>query len=134
MPKGAETPITIYEIAGIGGPYNVALEDRDDAMVRPESRFRVRVQEVRDGASPIGGLTYGVLAFSKTGLEIEANPPLKVFDSVRIRLDDGSDQLRRAVADGMVTPQPNSRDRATRIRFTSVPPEFAGYLEGLRRR
>jgi hypothetical protein len=56
------------------------------------------------------------------------------LDDVRIRLDEGSDQLRRAAAQGKVTRHRNGRAGGTWIRFTSIPPEVAGYLEGLRRR
>jgi adenylate cyclase len=33
VPKGAETPLTIFEVGGIRDPYNLALADKDPALV-----------------------------------------------------------------------------------------------------
>jgi adenylate cyclase len=33
LPKGAETPLMIYEIGGIAGEYNLALEGKDPNLV-----------------------------------------------------------------------------------------------------
>lgn len=42
IPKGAETPVRIYEVGGIGAPYHLVLEENDPAPVALKKKVPLR--------------------------------------------------------------------------------------------
>ena len=46
LPKGAQTPLRIYEVGGIGGHYNLALEAKDPALVTLTREIPLRYTEL----------------------------------------------------------------------------------------
>ncbi len=130
-PKGVETPVDIYEIGGIAGPFSVAL-DRADQELTPVPRELYIDYEVVLGKHVFGSSGAArVLSFSRTELVTERIRGLKPFDDIRIVLRAGSPQLRRMWVYAKTVEMDPDGKSPTRMRFTSVPPEVLGYLEGL---
>jgi adenylate cyclase len=128
--KGFSEPITVYEVGGIAGRYNLALERADEpaaALVEALEASWVRLSGKQvEGAEVPGAIT----AVSCTGVRIEPASGLRLMDDVRVNLTKGSAYITRSDIYAKVS---ELEDGGATLRFTSVPPEILAYFEGLRR-
>ncbi len=127
--KGLSAPLVIYEVGGIGGPYGLALEKRDEALKPLRQSLVVRWELV---SGKHGGDLRGesrVSRLSRTGIEIASAGALHALDDVRLNLVEGSAYVRRGDVYAKVVGQ---SDGVARMRFTAIPPEIVTYFEGLR--
>ena len=131
LPKGAPSPIVIYEVGGIGGRYNVALTSADQALRRPPCELHVEWTTLAGKHVTAGAHRSPVLGLSETGLELADGRSLAPFDDVRLKLVQGSTQIRGTELYGKVVAVGTEDRRSAHIRFTAVPPEILTYIEGL---
>jgi len=131
LPKGASSPIVIHEIGGIGGRYNVALTSADQALRRPPCELQVEWTMLAGKHVTIGVHRSPVLGLSGTGIELAGGDSLAPFDDVRLKLAQGSTQIRGMELYGKVVAVSTERQQNAHIRFTAVPPEILTYIEGL---
>jgi class 3 adenylate cyclase len=131
LPKGASSPIVIHEVGGIGGRYNVALTAADQAFRPPPCELQVEWTAVAGKHLAGGTHRSAVLGLSATGLELADGYVLAAFDDVRLKLAQGSTQVRSTDLYGKVVAVGTEGPQSARIRFTAVPPEILTYIEGL---
>lgn len=131
LPKGAAGPIVIYEVGGIGGQYNVALTSADQALRRPPCELHVEWTALAGKHVTGGAHRSEVLGLSGTGLELADGHSLAPFDDVRLKLMQGSTQIRGTELYGKVVAVGTESQPSAHIRFTAVPPEILTYIEGL---
>jgi adenylate cyclase len=131
-PKGSTRPLRVFEIGGIGSPYNLALEKQDMDMVTlarsipiycfPEGGEDIR-QKKAEGH---------MVRLSKAGCEVEFKDSVPTFTNIRVNFADVDDDLGNKDFYGKVMGQfVNSGGRYV-IRFTSTPPEVNAYLKAHR--
>jgi class 3 adenylate cyclase len=131
LPKGAPGRIVIYEVAGIAGRYNVALTTADQPLRPPPCELQVEWTPLAGKHITAGAQRCPVLGLSGTGLELADGRALAPFDDVRLKLTQGSTQVRGTELYGKVVAVGADGQRSARIRFTAVPPEILTYIEGL---
>src|SRR5262245_26518237 len=131
LPKGASSPIVIYEVGGIGGRYNVALTSADQALRRPPCELHLEWTTLAGKHVTAGAHRSPVLGLSETGLELADGRSLAPFDDVRLKLVQGSTQIRGTELYGKVVAVGTEDRRSAHIRFTAIPPEILTYIEGL---
>ncbi len=131
LPKGASSPIVIYEVGGIAGQYNVALTSADQALRRPPCELHVEWTMLAGKHVTVGAHRSPVLALSGTGLELADGDSLAPFDDVCLKLVQGSPQIRDSELYGKVVAVGTESQRSAHIRFTAVPPEILTYIEGV---
>ena len=128
VPKGAETPLRIYEVGGISGPYNLALEEetRDPLMLSRPIQLKYRVLE---GKNVVGKQLQGVIMglSGKVARMVFPEPPA-LYSNLKMSLDAGSEKLSARHFYGKVI-QNTGEDGACVIRFTSMPPEVDSYFQ-----
>jgi len=133
LPKGAETPLRIYEVGGIAGQYNLALEEKEPSFVTLERQVPIRCA-VLDGKE-VGkkGLGGVIVRLSKKSAEITIDEPVDLMTNLKMNLGGLEDEL--AVKDfyGKVIESSGERQLTHLIRFTAVPPEMDYYFQALRR-
>jgi class 3 adenylate cyclase len=132
LPKGAETPIRIYEVGGIAGPYNFALERRDPAPVALAQQIPLRytVLEGKDvGRKGLGG---SIVRLSKNCAEIIFSGPVEIFTNLKMNLGDVDEKLSAKDFYGKTIQLSEANTETYVVRFTSVPPEVDGYFQALR--
>ncbi|MGD8523132.1 MAG: adenylate/guanylate cyclase domain-containing protein [Desulfobacterales bacterium] len=129
LPKGSETPLKIYEIGGISGHYNLALEAKDPALVTLTRQIPLRY-------TPLAGTDIGekelegsVARLSKNCAEIKLCGPISVLTNVRMKLGDVDEKLSTRNFYGKVIEGPGKKGSTQLIRFTSVPPEVDAYFQ-----
>ena len=128
LPKGTEVPLRIYEIGGIAGKYNLALEGKalDMATLARRVPLRYTLLEGKDvGEKSWEGF---VVKLSKKSAELALDGPVDLFANLKMNLGSVSEEL--AVKDfyGKVIECSEKDGHCYVVRFTSVPPEVVSYF------
>jgi adenylate cyclase len=129
LPKGAETRLRIYEVGGIAGHYNLALEAKDPALITltREIPLRYTLLEGKDvGKKELEG---SVVRLSKNCAEITLRGPISVLTNLKMNLGDVDEKLSARDFYGKVIERPGKKGATQLIRFTSVPPEVDAYFQ-----
>jgi adenylate cyclase len=132
LPKGAETPLRIYEVGGIAGHYNLALEGEDQPLIT--LTLEIPLQYTLLEAKNIGGkkLEGFVFRLSKKCAEITLTEPLSLLANLKMNLGDVDEGLAAKDFYGKVIEQFGKQGNNYLVRFTAVPPEISAYFQALR--
>ena len=132
IPKGAEAPLKIYEVGGIGAPYNLALEEKDPSLV-PLGKKVPLLYTALDGKDVGKEHLKGFISrLSKKGAEIELREPLDLLTNIKMNLRDVPEELASKDFYGKVIECTGKDDHRYTVRFTSASPEIAAYFQALR--
>jgi len=129
LPKGAETPLRIYEVGGLAGHYNLALEGKEPALVTltREIPLRYTVLAGKDvGKKELEG---SVVRLSKNCAEITLGGPVSVLTNLKMSLGDVDEKLSTRHFYGKVIERSGEKGPTQLIRFTSLPPEVDAYFQ-----
>ena len=132
MPKGAEVPITIYEVGGIAGPYNLAIEREEPARVSLVRRIPVEYKVL--GGKHVGkkGMKGRIVKLSKKSCEVALTEPLALLANMKMNLEDVDEELAARDFYGKVIERSGENGQTHVVRFTSVPPEVDAYFQSHR--
>jgi adenylate cyclase len=131
-PKGAEVPLTIYEVGGIAGPYNLAIERDEPAKVTLVSQIPVEYKVL--GGKHVGkkGMKGHIAKLSKKSCEVALTEPLALLANVKMNLGNVDAELAAKDFYGKVIEQSRKQANTYFVRFTAVPPEISAYFQALR--
>ncbi|BAY13228.1 CHASE2 domain-containing protein [Calothrix sp. NIES-2098] len=133
QPKGIKAPITIYEIGGIGGKYNLYLPQSDDNFVHLNEEIAVEYT-ILEGKHAVGTIFHGQLVcLSENAAKLRSENSLEALTNIKFKLlnlpeldpEDGdiyAKVLKKSQDDG----------HCFLIRFTAVPPKATVIFEKLR--
>lgn len=129
--KGAAEPVTVYDLIGIGGEYNVYLDRQEGPLRRLAREVPVRFW-LLDGKL-VGDVIYegAIVKLSLTGAEVQAAKGIRPLSNLKIELlgEDGS-----AVSGDLYAKVLEAGDQegaGVLLRFTSVPPGLEQHLRAL---
>jgi adenylate cyclase len=128
LPKGSEVPLRIFEIGGIAGRYNLALEKKDPDMVALSKKVPLRYTIVKGKHVGRKNLEGSIIGLSKKGAEIVLDAPVEQFSNIKMNLRDVYEELSIKDFYGKVIEQSESDKHSNNIRFTSLPLEIASYF------
>jgi len=132
MPKGVKKPISIYEVGGIKGDFNLFLPEKDEV-------------ELPDLELPFS-ILFTILEGKHASDETHKGTVVKMLDNVaEIRAGISADKLTNlkiSVSDyegkeittdlyAKVTRTVSDSPAIFRVNFTSIPPEAEGFLKGV---
>ncbi|MEQ9367604.1 MAG: adenylate/guanylate cyclase domain-containing protein [Coleofasciculus chthonoplastes F3-SA18-01] len=132
-PKGFAEPITVYEIGGIGGNFNLLLP-------KPETDFVVLSNKLPIQYIVLTGKHLGqefcqgtIVKLSANGAEIHTQRSLELLSNLKINLVMGTEKAK-GLGDIYAKVVEKSVDNPNHfgIRFTGIPPEIAAVLSYLR--
>ncbi len=129
LPKGAETPLKIYEVGGIAGQYNLALEGRDPGLVTLARQIPLRYTVLEGKDVGKKGLQGSVVRLSKKCAEIILDRPLEMLTNLKMNLGDVDEKLSARDFYGKVIERPGKIGQSHVVRFTSVPSEVDAYFQ-----
>jgi adenylate cyclase len=132
LPKGAKTPLTIYEVGGIGGDYNLALEGRDPALVTLTRQIPLRYAELEGKDVVRGGFKGSMVRLSKRSAEIVLEEPVETLTNVKMNLEGVDEKLSSRDFYAKVIEGPPETGSLHTVRFTSVPSEVDAYFQSHR--
>jgi class 3 adenylate cyclase len=128
LPKGSEVPLKIYEIGGIAGRYNLALEKKDLNIVALSKKIPLRYTILKGKHVGRKNLDGSIVGLSKKGAEIVLIAPVEQFSNIKMNLRDVYEELSIKDFYGKVIEQSESDKHSYIIRFTSLPLEIASYF------
>ena len=128
LPKGAETPLTIYAVGGIGGQYNLALKVKEPAMVALAQQIPLRYTVLDGNQVDKDGF---VVRLSGKSAEINLSEPVEVLANLKMNLKGVPEELAARDFYGKVIEHIGGNMQIGVVRFTSVPPEVSGYFHAL---
>ncbi len=130
MPKGVKKPITIYEVGGIRGEFNLFLPEKVEVEL-PDLPKPFPVQlTILEGKHASDEACRGMVLRMLDGIaEIQADVPAEKLMNLKISVftPDGDEITTDLYA--KVTRVVSRHPVAFRVRFTSIPPEAETFLE-----
>ncbi len=128
LPKGVETPLRIYEVGGIAGSFNIALEVKDSALVTLMQQIPLRYTIL--GGKHIGKERFRglVTRLSKKSAEIELDRPIEILTNLKMNLGGVPEELATKDFYGKVIERSGKGVHNYLVRFTSAPPEVVSYF------
>jgi adenylate cyclase len=129
--KGIAKPLTLYEVQGIGGGYNLLLSEREDALLLLHQEIPLRYA-VLEGKHLSGTMFKGsFVKLSVKGGELRPEHPVTPWSDIKMRLMGTDGEEIPGDLYGKVMGKPTDTGASFSVRFTSVPPEAATFLRGL---
>ena len=132
MPKGVKKPLTIHEVGGIGGDFQLFLPPKEEITWR-ELEHGLRVQFTVVDWKHTGELGYGgaITKLAPNMVEIHSEVLPSPLANLRISLYDPDDHEISDDLYGKVLTLLSEPPSAFLVHFTSVPPEAETFLEKL---
>jgi class 3 adenylate cyclase/HAMP domain-containing protein len=124
--KGIPGTVTLYEVRGLGPPFNLKLKERQEALVPLPERLAVHLDRIRDKVVIATLANAWLTHLSETGALTLFEGELAEWEDVRLHLLDSDGQQLPGRIYGKVTalgPGADDLHQAT-VRFTSVGPEI----------
>jgi len=132
LPKGAETPLRIYEVGGIAGRFNLALEEKGSTLVTLARQIPLRYTVLKGKDIGKKGIEGSVVRLSKNCAEITLSAPVEVMTNLKMNLGDVDEKLSVRDFYGKVIKRSGEKGQTHVVHFTSVPPEVDAYFQALR--
>jgi len=129
--KGVTTPVTLFDVAGMGGEYDLRLQrtaaPRAELKNPLPARFWVLKSKATDGDACEGEL----VRLSPNEAEIATAAPMEPLSDLRLELLGEGGQPLQGELYCKVLAEPPRAEGAMVVRFTSVPPELQKLFEEL---
>ena len=129
MTKGAETPLRIYEVGGIAGIYNVALDRRDLALVTLAHDIPVRYTTLDGKDVGASGATGRLIRLAKSCAEVRLGAPAAPMTNVKLNLEDVDEVLSAKDFYGKLVRELDADTHSFQVHFTAVPPEIDAFFQ-----
>jgi adenylate cyclase len=129
--KGIEQPITLYDVRGIGGQYNLCLPELEDTFfpLQAEIPLEYTVLEGKHIGRTV--FTGSFVQLSVKGGEVRSEHPVSPLSDIKMRLMGPTGEEVAGDLYGKIVGKPTDRRASFAVRFTSIPPEVATFLHGL---
>ena len=132
LPKGSRTPLIIYEVGGISGQYNLALEGKDSTLVTLIRQIPLKYTVLKGKTVGKMELEGSVLRLSKKSAEVLLEEPVDILTNLKMSLKDVDENLAAKDFYGKAIENQNQNSQIHLIRFTSVPSEVDAYFQSHR--
>jgi adenylate cyclase len=130
--KGIQTPITLYEVSGIGGVYNLRLPDPQTDLFHLPQEIPIWYK-LLEGKQVVGPPIYASLvSLSLKGAEVRSNQAIAPLSNIKVNLMPPivPDSLHEDIYAKVVSTKVSDIE-GFRIHFTHISPKMANYLLSL---
>jgi adenylate cyclase len=128
-PKGAERPFMIYEVGGIGGRYNLTLEDKTSRLVVLAREIPIRYTVLEGKHMDEGAFTGTILRLSRRSGELRLKTSLEPLNNLKLNLVGVSEELSRKDFYAKVVERSPGDPNTFAVQFTALPPGIDGYIQ-----
>jgi len=129
--KGVEASLTLYDVGGIGGIYNLTLEREPVSRLTLVREIPVRYSVLDGKYMGEGDQRGSILRLSPSSAELRLKTALEPLTNLKLNLSDVSEDLTRKDFFGKVSQDQSKNEHCLSVRFTSVPPEVGAYFQAL---
>jgi adenylate cyclase len=133
-PPGTQEPITIYDIGGVGGKFNLCLPQKSEEILKNLLQEIPLQFTILEGEHSTEEVFQGSLVkLSTTCAEFRSPQPVQLFNNLLIHLLPGGEQANR-LGDiyAKVVAVSAHQQIEIGVRFTAIPPEAAAFLAYIR--
>ena len=123
----------IYEVGGIGGRYNLALEAREPDLISLALPIPVRCTPLEGKRVNDISLDGSLTRLSEKGAGIELKQSVDTMTNLKINLSNVPSKLAARDVYAKVVQHSGGKVHSHVVRFTSVPPEIDAYFQALLR-
>jgi adenylate cyclase len=129
--KGIDQPITVYDVQGLGEPYNLFLPARDEALVTLREAIPLRYTLVEGKHLDRTMFTGSFVKLSAKGGELHTDHPVAPWSDIRVQLlHQAGAELPGDLYAKVLRPLPE-HSPGFAVHFTFVPPEIATFFQSL---
>jgi class 3 adenylate cyclase len=129
VPKGLDEAIKIYEVGGVGHPYNVTLQHSDSTSNTLTRAIKVTFMVI-DGKSSSGHSNQASFcSISLKGGMMSFEGRLEPLQNIKINLHDVSDDLARISFYGKILQRVDTGEGKYNVKFTAIPFEVNCFLQ-----
>ncbi len=130
--KGMPGKSTLYEVRGIGGPYNIQLKARQETLVQLPKPVKVHLHRIQEKVVIDVNEEVWVTHLSETAVQVAFVGELMEWEDVRLQMLDEEEAPIPGKVYGKVTQvKPAAGQFTATIRFTSVAPEVYQVIRGV---
>jgi len=129
LPKGAETPLRIYDVGGLAGQYNLALEEKDPDLATLTLKMPILYTVLEGKSAEKKRLKGSLIRLSEKSAAMVLDEPLEPMTNLKINLDDVEDRLAAYAFYGKIIERSEDKGLTHELRFTSIPPEVDAYFK-----
>lgn len=129
-PKGVKGTMTLYEVLGVGAPFNVSLQSVSEELAPPRAPLELRYAVIKNKQMTEATQLARVEAISERGLELRVDEALPALTDLVLKMFDGPSP-RPGELYGKVI-RADVRPNVIYLRLTSVPPELRTVLDAAR--
>jgi DNA-binding response OmpR family regulator len=123
-PKGVKEPITIYQIGGIGGKYNLFLPEQQEELLPLEMEIPIRYTVLEEKFANRTFFEGRLVKLSAKEAEVFCKQPAPILSNLKLELIVNlNGQERRGDLYGKVVGQPLEGYDRFYLRFTAIPKE-----------
>ena len=139
QPKGFSKPITIYEIGGIGGKYNLFLPEENVCFISLANQIPVKYRVAKGKHISDEELKGFLVKLSLDGAELSTTESLQIFGNLQMQLHVEDEKLNQQliyskvvkILDKNQNQNQNQNQNNYYLRFTSLPTEIKAWFEEL---
>ena len=128
-PKGTEKPLIVYDLVGIGGQYNLSLEDKTYNLVTLTREIPIRYNVLEGKHSGEREFTGRILRLSRASGEMRLQTALDLLTNLKLNLSKVADELSRKDFYGKVVGYADADQNIYTVRFTALPLAIDGYFQ-----
>jgi adenylate cyclase len=129
FPKGAEEPLVVYEVGGIGGQYNLTLEHEVLELHTLSREIPIRFSVLDGKHMGAGEFEGAIIRLSRKSAELRVQFPLELLINLKINLSMVSEELFHKDFYGKVIESFDTDPSTCSVRFTALPSEIDGYFQ-----
>ena len=133
FPKGAETPLRIYEVGGIAEHFHLALEEKESNPATLTLKIPMHYTVLHGKDVGKGDMEGSIVSLSKKCAESDLEESIGLLTNLKMNLVGVEEDLMRKDFYGKVIGHSAEGNRIHMFRFTAVPPEVKSYFQALRR-
>ena len=131
MPKGVKEPITIYDVGGVNGPYDLQLPEKVEVTLAPLEPLMLQYTVISGKHASTNLLPGTMVKLLDDTAEVVVDEPVEQLTNLKMVLRDRQGAVITDELYGKVLVLDGDDPPALRVRFTSVTPEARAFLLSL---
>ena len=129
LPKGTEMPLRVYDVGGLAGQYNLALEEKDPQLAILALKMPILYTVLEGKSAEKKRFKGSLIKLSEKSAVMVLDEPLEPMTNLKINLGDVEDRLAAYDFYGKIIERSEDKGLTHELRFTSIPPEVDAYFK-----
>ncbi len=130
-PKGVTEPITIFDVVGIGGKFNVRLDRQEEQILPVPEVVPVRFTILEGKHAGDDAFIGQFVQLSNQGAGLRSDRELEVLSNLKFQILDSEGREISGDLYGKIRESDRVAENDYYVRFTSIPPVLDEYLKSL---